>query len=228
MKVGISTPEIGKEIAMRKLGTIMTIALALTFVGSVAQAQNTWDVNAGCAASGSYGFEIIKVAGQTNTVFVEDDTPDNEAVYRMQYDFNTDTMTVPHRGKYMVGVALQEGAGQRPAQVLVSYNITNGWKVWVQTAHNNTIIYATPKLTLNPGVWQTIMVEWRQSQGGGIDDGLVRVTNVSTGETAEITDFRNSNYAVGRARIGLTGRASVPNNGSHCFDNFESFRTLAP
>ncbi len=213
---------------MKKVNMIVLIGLAVLLAGSTVQAQNTWAVNGACAAEGSFGFQVTKAVGGSNTVFVEDDTPDNETVYRMQYQFNTATMVVPHQGKYIVGVALQEGAGQRPAQVLISYNASNGWKVWLQTPHNNGVLYATPKVDLTPATWQTLMIEFQKSQGGGIDDGMVRITNVSTAASAEITNFRNSNYTVGRARIGLTGRATIPTSGTHCFDDFSSFRTLAP
>lgn len=213
---------------MKKVTTMMFIALAVLLIGTTAQAQSTSDVNGNCAAEGSFGYEVTKAGGATNTVWVQDDTPDSEGVYRMQFQFNTATMNSPHRGKYMIAVALQEGAGQRPAQMLLSYNNVNGYKVWCQTAHNNTVIYATNKVDVAAGTWQTLMLEFRQSQGGGIDDGLCRITNVTSGASEEIIDFRNSNYAVGRARIGLTGRAQVPVSGTHCWDDFSSFRTLAP
>lgn len=213
---------------MKKVTTMLFIALAVLLIGTTAQAQSTSDVNGDCAAEGSFGYEVTKATGATNTVWVQDDTPDNESVYRMQFQFNTATMTVGHRGKYMIAVALPEAAGQRPAQMLLSYNNTNGFKAWCQTAHNNGIIWATPKVSVATGTWQTLMLEFRQSQGGGTDDGLCRVTNVTTTESGEIIDFRNGNYSVGRARIGLTGRAQVPISGTHCWDDFSSFRTLAP
>lgn len=213
---------------MKKVTTMLFIALAVLLIGTTAQAQSTSDVNGACAAEGSFGYEVTKAPGATNTVWVQDDTPDNEGVYRMQFQFNTATMNAPHQGKYMIAVALQEGAGQRPAQMLLSYNIANGFKAWCQTAHNNGVLYATDKVSVTAGAWQTLMLEFRQSQGGGIDDGLCRITNVSSGESYEIINFRNSAYAVGRARIGLTGRAQVPISGTHCWDDFSSFRTLAP
>jgi hypothetical protein len=197
-------------------------------VGTTVQAQSTSAVNGNCAAEGSYGYEVTKAPGATNTVWVEDDTPDNEGVYRMQFQFNTKDMTVPHRGKYFIAVALQEGAGLRPAQMIMSYNVVNGFKVWCQMAHNNGNIWSTGKVSVPENTWQTLMLEFRQSQGGGIDDGMCRITNVSSGETYSLENFRNSAYSVGRARIGLTGRAMIPTSGTHCWDDFASFRTLAP
>ncbi len=213
---------------MKKFTMIMLVAVAVLAVGTTVKAQSSSAVNGNCAAEGSYGYEVTKAPGATNTVWVEDDTPDNEGVYRMQFQFNSKDMQVGHAAKYIIAVALQEGAGQRPAQMLISYNITNGFKVWCQSAHNNGVIYASPKVTIATNDWQTLMLEFRQSQGGGIDDGLCRITNVSTGATGAIENFRNSSYAVGRARIGLTGRAQVPISGTHCWDDFASFRTLAP
>lgn len=213
---------------MRKINVTLLIGLAVLLVGSTAQAQNEWFVNGTCAAEGTYGFQVVHNSG-TNTVFVQDDTPDHEGSYRMQFQFHVGSMVMPHRGKYYIGVALQDDAGQRPFQVVISNNNTNGVKVWAQTAHNNTVIYATDKVSItDPTSWVTLQVEWRQSVGGGTDDGLVRVTNVTEGTSAEITGFRNSAYTVGRARIGLTGRATVPAGGYHCWDEFESYRTLAP
>lgn len=213
---------------MKKVTTMMFIALAVLLIGTTAQAQNTSDVNATCAAEGSFGYQVTKAPGSGNTVWVQDDTPDSEGVYRMQFQYNFATMVVPHGGKYFIAVALQEGVGKRPAQMIVSYNNVNGFKVWCQAAHNNGNIWTTPKVSVPGNTWQTLMLEFRQSQGGGIDDGICRVTNVTSGEFGELTGFRNSAYSVGRARIGLTGRASIPVSGYSCWDDFSSFRTLAP
>jgi hypothetical protein len=205
--------------------------LILHCLGAAAlQAANSLDVNAGCASEGSFGLEAIH-DGTTNTTFVEDGTPASETLYRMSFDFNTDTLNVPHAGKFFIAVALQEGAGLRPAQLIVSFNNVNGWRAWCQFAQNNGAIGKTPlgdKVTVNSGITQQLMLEWRQSQGGGIDDGICRLTNVTTSESTEVTDIRNSVYSIGRARIGITGRAAIPTGGSLCFDDFQSFRTLAP
>jgi hypothetical protein len=207
----------------------MTLVLALA-AGAPALANNL-DVNAGCAREGSFGLESIKLASNTSPTFVEDNSPVSEAVYRAEFWFNPQNMTMAHGVRHIINVALQEGAGQRPFQVFVDRHNSLGYRLFCQVARNNGTLAGSTRVSVAGNDWNLVRVEWRQSQGGGIDDGFCRVEVIdgpAAPGTAEILNQRNSVLAVGRVRMGLTGSLDAATVGSHCFDSFASFRTLAP
>ncbi len=213
---------------MKKTATIIG-ALSALLIGSAAMAQNTVAVDQFvCNSEGDYGMQAIH-DGSGNTAFVQDDTPADEVIYRASFEFDPNTLSQPHASKFMIAAALQEGAGLRPFQVLMSFNNVNGNKVWCQYAQNNGNIGASAKLDVLPGEFNNVMIEWVQSDPAPAANGVCRVTVTNTGGTnsVEANGFRNAAFAVGRARMGITGRAAIPNNGTMCFDDFQSFRTLA-
>lgn len=217
---------------MRAIRVSAVWAAAALLVGGLAMAgSNSLDVNAGCASEGSFGLEAIHDGTSTNNVFVQTDTPADESIYRVSFDFNPNGMDAPHAGKWYVGAALQEGAGSRPFQAICSFNIVNGFRCWCQYIQNNGILAATGKVDVPDNSFNTMMYEWVQSDPAPDPaNGVCRITNVTTTQTAESTGFRNAAFAVGRYRMGITGRAQVlalGDGGSHCFDDFQSFRTLS-
>lgn len=222
---------------------IVAMGLALVFAGG-AVAQTTLDVvtnnaanpnplDASCVAEGEYAMRVT-FNTSSDHAFVEADSNqgfNNETVMRASYDINLRDLRVPHRHKFFVHSALPAGAGLRPYQLLVSFNNVNGFKTWCQAAQNNGVIAAGPKVDLDPDNYNRVQVEWAHNEPGETD-ALCKVTVIG-GDSSTLTNFRNTNHTIGRVRMGANGRiipamGNAPGRDTMCFDDFQSFRTLAP
>jgi len=193
--------------------------------------------DAACVHDGEYAMRTTTVPGSTDRHFVEADETngfDNESVLRVQFWYNPSDIWMAHREKHFISATLKSASlppGPRPWQLLHSYNIANGDKLWVQASRNNTgDRVPTDKVDVSRDAWNLIQVEYRHNQQG-MSDGWAKISVIDgpdAGQTGEVTNFRNTQYPVGRVRLGLTGSVASNTDGHLCFDSFASFRTLAP
>jgi len=214
--------------------TMLMAACVLLMAGGAA-ADNTLTVEDYAALNGTNYGMMVSLDGTTNTVYVQDNTPDNEEVYRAVFWFDPNSLTMAQGASRMVIFFTRDldPAGGMPS----------GGNVRIEMVKKNNKFRVIGKMKKNNGLWvktntpgtgwlvlgdepRQIMLEYTVGSGSG----LLRLTRMDTMATVENVDVNNSFWDIDDIRLGMprivTNGASF--SGTMYFDEFESYRTLAP
>ena len=215
--------------------SITVIAACVVLIAGSAFAQNTLYVDPVAALEGTNYGMITEFDGSSNQIYVEDDTPLDETIYRAVFSFDPNSFTMTQGASRMAILFMRDfnPAGGMPS----------GGMIRIEMVKKNDKFRILGKVKKNNGLWvktntpgtgwlvlgdepRRIMLEYVVGSG----DGLVRLTRMDTLVFSENTGINNSFWNVDNIRMGgtrlMTGVASF--NGTMYFDEFESFRTLAP
>lgn len=232
--------------------TLAVIALLAIAAPAFAQLDVVTTINGGgpagqpeddaCVNEGQYAMRTRTQAGVTDEMYVVADQTrgfNNETVVRQLFWFNPRGLTAIHGARHFISTALPTVNGQRPYRLrLFRNNRRDVFQIQLLCGINcrdypNCGTKGTAKLDLAPNAWNQILVEWAANTvpAPQATDAICRVSIVAgpnAGATAE-TVLRNNQYSVRGVRLGMQGRTiHTSTDGDHCFDSFESFRTLAP
>lgn len=211
--------------------TLMVVAVVA--VAGFASAQNTVYVQqdgTGAMNGTNYGL-TLDLDGSTGNAFVEDQTPDNETVYRASFWFDPNDLAMSPANKFVIFLA-RDATFTNILRLQFNYNNGN-YRVRLQVLKNNSV-WADTRLNDTEGLrfitlnnepnWITV-----EAIFGDSATSVARV--IANGVTHYKTNYWSSTWAVDRIRMGgpRMGQAQGgPFTGDIYFDEFESFRTLAP
>lgn len=240
-------------LALIAAAPAMAASLSVT---SAAAMGNGAAVNqcSGDSQPGPCGLEVTN-DGTTQKAFVRDETPTDETVYRSTFyfdpnDINTAGTAFPVGGA-MTLFRARNDAFDGAFQVMMTRTSNRGIRVWVRSLSNNGNPKFTRRMDLgcdDPGcvvaaitLPARIQAEWTQGDTCGAASGTSTITlfdgNDAQVDTSELVDqsnnpvgINNCNRDVDVVELGLVAIFSntIPNGNSMYFDEFESFRTLAP
>lgn len=210
----------------------MTLIVAAVFaLAGTAMADNSVYVDASAAMNGTnYGL-VLNLDGTTTNTFVEDQTPADETVYRASFWFDPNTLSMSNTDKFVVFLARTSTFKNI---LRLQFNYLNGnYRVRLQVLKNNES-WADCRLNGDTGTrfititddptWITI-----ESVFGNNTVSVARVT--ANGVTHYKDGYQSANWSVDRIRMGgprMPQAQGGPFTGMVYFDEFESFRTLAP
>ena len=190
-------------------------------------ADSTLDVNVDAAMEGTFGMETTADGTPTNA-FVRDFSPNEEAVFRASFLFDPNNMNIAFGGRHLIFAAAANSVnGSRSIEVQIRRNPSNTFDVRCiamvtgATAHRNycgviPVAFSGPHL---------FTLEWEASQTPGVP-GFVQLTVDGVTEGRPVLNF---SQRIRASNMGLLGGSIDPGTvGSHYFDDFQSFRTLAP
>jgi hypothetical protein len=210
------------------LSPVVMASLAI-LVALPAFAANSLDVNANAAMEGSFGLEVISDGTATNA-FVQDDTPDSESIYRISFMFDPNSMSMTVGGRHFIAaVTADSSQGNKSCVELLLRRTASGYDIRMFTAPTAATSgrKKTPPQPLSDGP-HTIEIQWQTSSGPGIEDGLIQM-RIDGGAWVGRSDIRSWTQAVKNAKLGFLASSVDPTTiGSHYYDDFQSFRTLAP
>ncbi len=218
---------------MKKM-SILTLAACALLIAGGASAQNTLYVDGAAAMNGTTYGMVTALDGSSNAIYVEDDTPLDETIYRASFMFDPNSFTMTQGASRMAIIFIRDlnPAGGMPA----------GGMIRIELVKKNDKYRVLGKIKKNNGLWvktntpgqgwlvlgdepRRITLEYVSGSG----DGLIRLDR-GDGTMVENTGINNSFWNVDNIRMGaprlMTGVASF--SGTMYFDEFESFRTLAP
>jgi len=235
---------------------IHALLIAGMTLASAAVAQNSLDVvtNIGgggpqgqpeapaCVQEGAYGMRITGDDGFTNEAYVQagaDVGVSDETTVRTTFWLNTDNFdTAVHGARHFLLTTV--GAQQsRTFQVMYIRNKNlDKHQIRALCLRNCPTPPAcarniTSTLDLAPG-WNQVMMEWAHnpSPAPAPPDGVCRLSIIAGGNAGASTSLpgRYNQYLVRQMRLGMSGGANIDpsTQGEMCFDDFQSFRTLAP
>ena len=209
--------------------TLMVVAL-VAFAGA-ASAQNTVYADAAAAMNGTNFGLVLDLDGTTSNTFVEDQTPAAETVYRATFWFDPNTLPMGNTDKFVIFLGRHANNNNI---FRLQFNYLNGnYRVRLQVKKNNNewadtrLLGTSGARFMNIGDQPTeITVEFVY---GNATVSLARVT--ANGITHYKDTYQSANWAVSKVRMGGPRMASAqggPFTGDVYFDEFSSFRTLAP
>ena len=209
--------------------TLMVVAL-VAFAGA-ASAQNTVYADAAAAMNGTNFGLVLDLDGTTSNTFVEDQTPAAETVYRATFWFDPNTLPMGNTDKFVIFLGRHANNNNI---FRLQFNCLNGnYRVRLQVKKNNNewadtrLLGTSGARFMNIGDQPTeITVEFVY---GNATVSLARVT--ANGITHYKDTYQSANWAVSKVRMGGPRMASAqggPFTGDVYFDEFSSFRTLAP
>ncbi len=210
-------------------------------VASVAGAANSLDVNASAAAAGTnYGLEVI-FDGSGTVAKVVDDTPVDETVYRAEFWFHPNSCYMGGTGStghWFSFMRATDSATFRSSFQLLLTNKFNLYRLSGRAGTNSAGVFKiTGRINLDPTAWHKIRVELTNSPAAGTPGGDLVITVLEgpqAGQSVSASAFsggvgiNNSTITADDLHMGAVGNVDPLITGSMYFDEFASFRTLAP
>jgi hypothetical protein len=202
-------------------------------------------VNGGAAKTGDYGLEIeIDCSGGCSgeKAFVQDDSPDAEGIYRASFWFNPNDFNLPDGEQHTIFEAKsfnnKDGTNESVAVFrLIVRKLNNGSSFRLRGIafyDNNTSRRATRHFAIQRTEWNKIQVEWKASTVGGdeVQDSYFKIAvleGAQAGKSEEIVGIvKNKRHKIEKVQLGVVNGVDTGSVGSHYYDDFESYRTLAP
>lgn len=215
---------------MKALRMTLMVAAVIALAGT-AMAQNTVYAHADAAMNGTNFGLVLDLDGSTGNTFVQDNTPAAETVYRASFWIDPNTLPMGNTDKFVVFL----GRHANNNNILrLQFNYKSGdYRVRLQVKKNNNE-WADTRLNGNSGA--RFMVIGDQPSEitvelvyGNATVSLARVT--ANGITHYKDTYQSANWAVSQVRMGgprMLQAQGGPFTGTVYFDEFASFRTLAP
>jgi hypothetical protein len=232
------------------------LSIAALFWAGMAVAQGSITVDGAAAHSGDFGM-LVNLTGQGDKAYVEEsDAHQSETVYRAKFWFNPNRDRNPADGNFPAGnahVIFQAvgphpggGAGNVPivAVELRRYgSLSNTVRVRLFCYYDNQNSGSIPgrakrlstkMQALQPDKWNQLQVELQTSSSNvtGEVDGLCRLSVIdgpASPKTGQIVGaVKNARHAITAVRMGAIFGVDDNTVGDFYYDDFESFRTLAP
>jgi hypothetical protein len=217
----------------------MSLIIVACALATAAASAATLDVNNDAAMGGGggtacdggpCGLEVI-MTGDTEGAYVQSDHPNEEKTFRARFLFNPNGVTMQNDKHIIFATSTPDpnNPGKNKSACRVNFFQRDG-SYWVrgQIRKNGGGTDISPKIELGPvGTVQEfeIVVEW---QAGDDNDpyGFLRIT--VDGTTESYISKKNKLHSIVIARLGVILGLDATTTGSHYFDGYESFRTLAP
>jgi hypothetical protein len=215
---------------MKALKTALIVVAVVAVAGS-ASAANTVYADASAAMNGTNFGLVLDLDGTTTNAFVEDQTPADETVYRASFWFDPNDLAMTNTNKFVIFLA-RTSTFNNVLRLQFNY-LSGNYRVRLQVKKNNDA-WADCRLNgdlgprfMNIGnepTWITVEVRY-----GSNTESLAQVT--VNGVTHYKDGYWSNAWAVDRVRLGGPRMAQAqggPFNGTVLFDEFESYRTMAP
>lgn len=215
---------------MKALRMTLMVVAVIALAGS-ATAQNTVYADATAAMNGTNFGLVLDLDGSTSNTFVEDQSPTDETVYRATFWFDPNSLSMANADKFVVFVA-RTPAFVNVLRLQFNYNSGN-YRVRLQVLKNNSA-WADCRLSGDTGLrFMTIGNEPTQIT---VETVFAAAATAYAGVTANgVTHYKDgyqsTNWVVDRVRMGgprMPQAQGGPWTGMVFFDEFESYRTLAP
>jgi len=206
----------------------LVIGLLMAFVAVTAFGQNTLAVTGAAALNGTtFGLEVNLPGGSTNNVFVRDDSPIAESVYRAIFWLDPNSLTMAAFNR--TGVINGRTAAGNLAVIRLQLQ-HNGFAYRLRAAcRNNAGIFKYSRVNGNAQKFiiindapteVTLETRWENSNLGSCELS-------ANGQTIFNNGYNSGNNTINSIRFGAKTPAAAM-SGTFYLDEFSSFRTLAP
>ncbi len=215
---------------MKKSTLFIIVVVAMLGFSGMADAQNTVRVEPYAAMNGTgYGLVLDAVSGQTNNAYVQDNTPDQESTYRASFWIDPNAIGIDSWSRF------------------AAFSVRDSSNVEVIRFQLQRAFHATQyRIRLgclnNAGVWKWALEDGTGQKALPIGDTPTFVTiemvfldgnqgychMEAAGRDHWNGGYQAGTYDVHTVRLGGAKGISGDMSGEVYFDEFESYRTLAP
>ena len=220
---------------------VLMSVIVIGLVATVGTAANTLNVNGTAAANGTnYGLEVI-FDGSGSIAKVVDNTPVDETTYRAEFWFHPNSCPMGGTGATGHYFSLMRATDQQTFRSSFQLLLTNKFNLYRLSGRAGTnsagVFKITSRINLDPTAWHKIRVELTNSPTAGVPGGDLVITMVEgpqAGQSVSSSAFHgvginNSLITADDLHMGAVGNVDATiTGGSMYFDEFESYRTLAP
>ncbi|MEM6457237.1 MAG: hypothetical protein AAF772_19265 [Acidobacteriota bacterium] len=214
---------------------LVALAAACLFTGSAFGASlavnNTAAMGSSggtACAGGECGLEVT-FDGNTSPAFVRDDTPDNEALYRAEFWFNPNNITMNDGTFHVIFRATEESAFQAATQILFTFK-SSLCRLSLRGLNNPGTTRFTNRINVPCDQATQLRVEWTRSDTPGALNGDMTLSVIGGAGpvgTSVSSSLNNSNLNVDFVNLGAVGNINPATSSTQWFDEFQSFRTAA-
>ncbi len=203
-------------------------ALAAIFGAASAHADNSLAVTPAAALGGTnYGLAVTTMGGSTNEVYVVDQNPNDELVYRFEFRANRNGIMMENGSAHAIFVARRGMPTVNNIRVFMQ-KVNDEFKIRIRAKKEGAGTANCGKTSFAPGGGVRIGMEWVAASTTGASDGICRLFRNGV-QVFENTNVSNFGMEVDAVRFGLPfGDVESDTNGDFYLDEFSSFRTLAP
>ena len=220
---------------MKRSVASLLFAAALLFVTTAAFAQNTVAVTAPGLNGTNFALTTNLDGGQS-LAYVSSDHPNQEKVYRARFWIDQRQLQIVEGDagvnnlRYFLGIDQQPvtpGTAQHIVGFLTKSPDDNNFHFIVWVGDDGGTFRNGGNIFLG-GQPRQVEVQWAAASAPGANDGMVQISRVdNAAQTDGRMDLDNDEKEVDRFRAGVFANPSGLTD-SYIFDEFESFRTLAP
>ena len=222
---------------MKRPVALIVYAVAILFMTTGAFADNTVAVTQAAALNGTnFGLEVI-LDGTNTIAFVSSDHPNQEKVYRARFWIDQRQLQIPlgnaasNHLRYFIGIDAQPvtpGTAQHIIGFLTKSDQDGGYHFIVWVREDDGTFQLGGNIFLGNNFPRQVEVEWAAASAPGANDGMIQISRVDNpAQTSGIANVDNDQKEVDRFEIGVFANP-IPLSDTYYFDEFESFRTLAP
>ncbi len=182
-------------------------------------------VTGNAALVGNYG--MLNEVNQNGTLYVQDNSPNNESSYRARFYFDPNTIQMNSAG-HTVFQAYDELTMQ-PIKPVVRIEIGRVqtmnplFQVRVAIRKDNNEWISSSAYTFSDGP-HAFEIRWKAATGTGANNGILELWLDGVLKYSQ-TAVDNDTHRVDLARLGVVSTPDVSTSGSHCLDYFESRQT---
>lgn len=182
-------------------------------------------VTGNAALVGNYG--MLNEVNHNGTLYVQDNSPNNESSYRARFYFDPNTIQMNSAG-HTVFQAYDELTMQ-PIKPVVRIEIGRVqtmnplFQVRVAIRKDNNEWISSSAYTFSDGP-HAFEIRWKAATGTGANNGILELWLDGVLKYSQ-TAVDNDTHRVDLARLGVVSTPDVSTSGSHCLDYFESRQT---
>jgi hypothetical protein len=215
---------------------LVVVTLAIVLVSGAAFAVNTVAVTAGAAMNGT-NFGLVTSIDANGDAFVQSDHPNGEKVYRARFWVKPQDLPIAlgNSGTNNIRFLAAHDVGPYGQHIIGFFTRSlgdNAWHliVWIRNDDGQFEFAANIFLGGPNAPARHVEIQWAAATADGANDGMLSVNglwnpNIISGRT----DINNDAGDVDGIRIGVMANGNPSGlTGTYNFDEFESFRTLAP
>lgn len=209
---------------------LFPVVVAVMLVAGTSAASSI-AVTGAAAIEGSYGLAVT-MDGVSDNAFVQDETPNNETVYRATFKFHRNTLafagapnTAASSHAIFKAWDMDQPAGSQRQHIVLGLrlNASSALRLWAKAtdAGGGDVFteLGLPGLAGNP---VTITVQFDQA-AGTLQVCRKNLTGVFLCGTM---NHNAGAHNVDQVNLGVTGAADTSTSGTYWIDSFESYRTL--
>lgn len=215
---------------------IASSLLILVSFAAPALAGNFVEVRTEAAMSGDYGL-AVDLDGSQNRTFVLDTTPNDESVYRMEFQVDMNNLSMLDGNTFFLSFVRANPGGpdnhpsnRNIAQIFIVYREAGRfpYRLRLRCREDNGRWFFVGDYGLPTSGVTTVGLEWVGASAPGANDGVCRFLRDGVLEDEVTTLDTDTWNSVGDAWIGFLNRANAENFGTYYLDSFASYRTLSP